>query len=278
MKYISLVFLLVILSSGFPQVNNPGGDNWEQFKTEKKFYYAALERSAIKNFSCMVSSDEYIRFIRSVADSNYYYPLKLIWMTEGKAYYILQPFPPILSDSIQHQIITRVKELKSLLKGTLADWQHFALSTPFSDIPADARISFGKDTVSASYSVAEGTKPTRVKKVFTRGGELALVLWASGDLLIATYPFYKDMENKWVCKGWKSQFYKNDEVTSGLAVSLELAKTENVWLPTRFDIIAQAKETASRRSIIQLFLKDYIFNQQFEIVNTPSDTAKASQK
>lgn len=278
MKYLSLAFLLIILGMGFSQVNAPAQGNWEEFKAEKKSYYATLEGSSIKNFSCLVSSSEYIRFISRIADSSYYYPLKLIWVKEGKAYYILQPFPPILSDSIHHQIILRIEELKSLLKGTLADWQQFALSTPFSEISADSRISFGKDTVSVSYNVAEDIKPTRVKKVFTRGGELGLVLWSSGDLTIATYPYYKEIENKWVCKGWRTQFYKNDEVTSGLAVSLELAKIENVWLPTRFDVIAQAKETASQRSIVQLFLKDYLFNQNFEIVSSPSDTSKAQQK
>lgn len=277
-KFIPLAFLLCIFSMGFSQINDPQGDNWEQFKKEKKTYYSTLEGSAIENFSCLVSSSEYIRFISRIADSSFYYPLKLIWMRDGRAYYILQPFPPILSDSIHHEIVVRVEELKSLLKGTLADWQQFALSSPFSDIPPDARISFGQDTVSVAFGIAEDIKKTSVKKLFTRGGELAKVLWSSGELSIVTYPFYKEVENKWVCKGWRSQFYKNGEVTSGLAVSLELAKMENAWLATRLDVIAQAKETASQRSIIQLFLKSYLFNQQFEIVKAPSDTTKSSQK
>ena len=272
MKIINLSILILFVNIGICQ------QSWQQFKDDKINYYASLEQSDVKNFSCLISSSEYIRFIKDIADSTFYYPLKVVWMIEGKVYYIMQTFPPALTDSTQQQLINKVEDLKKVFKGTLSDWQQFALITPFKDIPENAIANFKQDTVGLSFTVSENNQTISLKKTFTAAGELARVVWASSDLRIATYPYYNEVENKWVCQGWKSQFYRKGEVSSGLVVGLDLNKIENVWLPNRIEIVAQSKKYPDQKSIMQLFLKNYVFNENFEVVKNPSQNSDSLQK
>lgn len=262
-KATSLILLFINIL--FPQ------ENWQDFKNDKIKYYATLEESGVENFSCLISSSEYIHFIKEIADSTYYYPLKIIWLKEGKIYYVMRDFPPNLADSTQKDLITKIEELKNLFKGTLPDWQQFSFFSPYKDIPDGAVVNFGKDTVSVSFRISEGEKSILLKKTFTKAGELARVIWSSGDAKISTYPYFNEIENKWICQGWKNQFYRNGEVNSGLLVSLDLNKIENVWLPNQFEIVAQTKNNPGQKSVILLFLKNYIFNEKFEIVSNPSE-------
>lgn len=273
MKIITLSILIIFASIGISQ------QNWQQFKDDKIRYYSTLEQSNVENFSCLISSSEYVRFIKDLADSTFYYPLKVVWTKEGKVYYIMQEFPTALTDSTkQQQLINKVEDLKKVFKGTLSDWQQFALITPFKDIPENATVNFEQDTVGISFTVSENSQIISLKKTFTAAGELARVVWASSDLKIATYPNYNEIENKWVCQGWKSQFYRDGEVSSGLVVGLELNRIENVWLPSRIEIVAQSKENPGQRSVMQLFLKNYVLNEKFEIVPKPSETSNLPKK
>ncbi len=247
-------------------------DNWEQFKNEKKTYYSSLEGSDVENFSFLISSSEYIRFVQDKADSTYFYPLKIIWTKKGKVYYVMQPFPPNMMDSTRKQLITKVEELKQIFRGVLSDWQQFSLFTPFHDIPEDVSVSFGKDTVGISFEITEGHKVISIRKMFSGGGQLARVIWHGQGLRIVAYPYFKEIQNKWVCQGWQSQFYERGEITSGMSVVLELEKLQNFWLPSRINIIAQSKVKPNQRSVVQLFLKNYVFNEEFEIVSQPSET------
>lgn len=264
----SICLLILIINMGLSQ------QSWEQFRNEKKGYYSTLENSSIENFSCLVSSSDYILFIKNIADSAYYFPLKVIWLKDGSTYTILQPFPPDIKDSVKVQLINQVERLKKVYKGTLSDWQQLSLFTPFYDIPDIATIAFGEDTVGASYSFMEDNQAISLNKTFTRGGQLARVRWIANDLKIVTYPYYRVLEDKWVCRGWESQFYRNDEITSGLAVKLELRRINDAWLPSRFQISAQSQNNRTQKSVMLLYAKDYILNQKIEIISEPSKTAQ----
>ena len=253
-------------------------ENWQQFKAEKAKYYSTLEQVGVENFSCLISSNDYIRFINKIADSTFFYPLKIVWMKEGKVYYIMQPYPPDLSDSIQQQFLNKIEGLKKVFKGILSDWQQFSFFIPYKDIPDSAMVNFNSDTVGTSFRVSEKGTTISLKKTFTIAGELARVVWSSGDLRIATYPYYNEIEGKWVCQRWKSQFYQNGRITSGLMVSLDLEKVEKAWFPNKFEIIAQSQNNPAQKSVIQLFLKDYILNDKFEIVSTPSEQTNQQAK
>lgn len=260
--------LLIFFSIGLSQ------QSWEQFKNEKKAYYSTLENSNVENFSCLISSSDYILFIKDKADSAYYYPLKIIWLKDGNTYTILQPFPPGIADSTKVQLINQVERLKKIFKGTLSDWQELSLFNPFYDIPDTATVAFGGDTVSVSYSFKEDGESVSMNKTFTQGGQLGRIRWVSGDLKIVTYPFYRISGNKWVCQGWKSQFYNHDNITSGLAAKLELKKVDDAWLPVRFQITAQSQNNPTQKSVVVLYVKEYILNQKIEIISKPSNASQ----
>lgn len=273
MKILTNIYILLIfVSTGMSQ------QSWEEFKEESKGHYSTVEGSGVENFSCLVSSSDYIFFLSNKADSAYYFPLKIIWLKDGRIYTILQPFPPTVTDSMKAVLISKVEQLKKIITGTLSDWQQLALHTPFSDIPEGATASFGQDTVGVSYSLTEEGKPITLKKTFTRGGRLARVRWITSDLEIRTYPYYRELETKWVCRGWKSQFHQNGEITSGFEVELELKRSDKILLPVRFQIIAQSREKSSQKSAMQLYLKDYILNQKIEIIGEPSKTSETTGK
>lgn len=271
MKFLTtILILLVVFSRGVSQ------ENWNDFKEEKRGYYSSLESSGVENFSCLVSSSDYIFFISDKADSTYYFPLKVIWLRNGRTYTILQPLPPAMPDSLKGQLINQVEQLKKIFKGTLSDWQQLALFNPFEDIPESTTVSFGKDTLGISFSFIEDNENITVSKTFTRGGQLARVRWITSDLEIRTYPYYREINNKWVCGGWKSQFYQNSDVTSGFEVALDLRRVDNVLLPIRFEIIAQSQSNRTQKSAMQLYLRDYVLNQKFEVINEPSKPTEAA--
>lgn len=260
-----LIWLLLILSIGLSQ------DNWEEFKREKSEYYYSLAGAEVQNFSCLITSSEYIRYVHDKVDSAYYFPLKIIWTREGKVYYVMQPFPPGISDASREELVGRIEELKKIFKGVLPDWQQFSLFSPFSDIPQNASVRFGLDTVGVTFKISEGDEHYIAKKLFSRGGQLARVEWRGEGLRIATYPYYKEMENVWLCQGWQSQFYRDGEVSSGMAVILKLERTENLWLPREFDIIAQTSDRPEQRSVVRVYLKDYTLNENLEIIPSPGE-------
>lgn len=267
MNILKVIGLLILWTSiGVSQ------DNWEQFANDKRGYYFSLENSGIENFSCLLSSSEYIRFVHEQVDSAYYYPLKIIWTKSGKIYYIMQPFPPDISDAARSQLVSRIEELKKMFQGILSDWQQFSLLSPFADIPHDASVRFGSDTVALRFQIGEDNQIFVTKKLFSRGGQLAKVEWHGEGLKIATYPYYKEVENKWLCGGWQSQFYRGGEIISGMAVILDLKRGQNIWLPTRFDIIAQTRDNPNQRSVMQLFVRNYILNEDIEILSQPTET------
>jgi hypothetical protein len=243
--------------------------DWDDFVTQHEMYYANVNRTDILNFSCLISSNSYIDFIKLKADSTYYYPLKIVWTREGKVFYIMLPFPEGSNDELQKAIPEKVKNLKKLFTGTLLDWQQLCLYSPFKDIPKNARIKFRGDTIGVSYKIYHEDKIVKLKKTFTKVGLLLRVIWESGNMKIITYPSYDNVLDKWLCFGWDSQIYNNGEIVSGMTVGLELVNLSGFWLPTRFDILVQTTSDSNQKSLSSLYFKNHILNENFELIEPP---------
>jgi hypothetical protein len=252
-------------------------DDFFEFRLQKEGYYHFVDQKQVKNFSCLVSSSIYINFIKDHADSSYYYPLKVLWNAGGSVYYIMQPFPDNLDENMQKKVVQHVQMLKQVFTGVLLDWQQFCLFSPFLNIAEDAETNFGADTVSFSYSVVKDGQAAKIKKVFGLGGKLLQVVWRSGDMKIITNPSYGEADNKWLCYGWDSQIYQRDQISSAMTVGLELVFLKETWLPVRFDILAQTKEEPDKRTLSSIFFKDYIINEEFEVVAPPTESQIQNQ-
>lgn len=267
MNCVKLIFIFTIFIGSL--AGQEKALDWDDFITEHEIYYANVNRTDITNFSCLISSSSYVDFIKSKADSTYYYPLKIVWTREGKVFYIMLPFPEGDNGELQEVIPAKVQNLKKLFTGTLLDWQQFCLYSPFKDIPENAGTKFKGDTIGVSYKISQEDKIVRLKKTFTKVGLLLRVIWESGKLKIITYPSYDNVFDKWLCIGWDSQIYSDGEVVSGMTVGLELVNLSGFWLPTRFDILAQTKSDSSRKSLSSLYFKNHIINENFELIEPP---------
>lgn len=243
----------------------------ETFKQQSAAYYHYLATPEVNNFSCFISSRRYIDFIKSQADSSFYYPLKFIWTKEGNGYYVLQPLPQ-LSDSLRRQALVHAQMLKNLFGDMLFDLQKLYFKRPVAEIPSNATITFGKDTV--MVKIVEKDKGA-IAETYTRAGQLVRILWESGEQKVATYPAYKEVQGKWLCMGWQNQIFRENQVVSGTAVWVDYAPAQDKFLPTRLSLLAQEKkesgEDVAAGSYV-LFMKGYVFNENITEI-TDSQTS-----
>ncbi len=265
------VFLSILLfRGGHAQEETPA--DWKAFKARAAGYYQVLSKDSINNFSCFISADFYIDFIKSIADSNYYYPLKYIWTRSADQYFVLQPLPENLSDSLRREVLVRVQELKNLFNGIMLDWYRYSIRTPLDDVPDSARVKFARDTVGVFYQFQEENQKVEVQETYSRAGQLGRVIWRNGAQKVVTYPLFDEVENKWLCIGWDSQRYQNDAIISGVAVRLELVKKNGQFLPVQFNIIVQTQENPEQQILTSIYIKNFIFNENFQVLSSPGES------
>ncbi len=266
--------LLVLL--GISSLFAQGKPQWQEWMTKARHYYHTLETSEIQNFSCLFTSSSFLDYASQHFDSSYAYPLKLIWLKEGRAYYVLQPFPAGVTEKNKRDLLRQIQAVKTQFQGFLMDWQNFLLFSPFIDIPQNAIVQYGRDSIDVHYQVGEGLALTRVEKLFTPSGLLLRVSVRMGDKTIKNYPFYREVEGKWLCTGWDSQIYEGEEIVSGIATRLEFRKINNFWMPVRVDLMVQSKQSPGKKFTSVLFLKDYIFNLALQELPGPQGSGSTS--
>ncbi|MEJ2636863.1 MAG: hypothetical protein P8184_16435 [Calditrichia bacterium] len=269
-KYLILSFglFLLILSAG--QAN----DQWDAFQKQSEKYYSYLNKNDVKNFTCMFTSSMYLNYIKQAGDSTYNYPLKFIWTRSGKIYFVLQPYPNMEGDATNQETLSRIQMLKKQFVGFYWDWQNYLLQSPFADIPDNAEVRFGKDSISVNYASGEGDLRTEVQKVFLPSGKLIMTSVRSKTETVLNYPVYTERDGLWVCEGWDSQIYKGGKISSGMASRLELNKIQGCWMPVRNEILVQSSEKPGEQFLSSIYLKDYLFNVPLQELESPDKQAQ----
>lgn len=268
-----LIFLLFLVNELPAQPVN----SWPEFQNKTRGLYYFLESATLQNFSCLFSTDSYIGFIKNLGDSTYTYPLKLIWIREGKIYYLLQPSERLNDPALRTQLLEKIQLTKNQFHGFYLDWFSFLIISPLDDIPAAASINFKGDTVDVHYTNQEGSSAAAVRKVFLRSGRLLWVEVESATEKVINYPLYQEAEGKWICLGWDSQIYVNQKITSGLSTRLELTRIQNLWMPIRADIIVQTAEKPDQKFRSIIFLKEYELDLPLQELPQPT-TADSTKK
>lgn len=250
------------------------------FQARVDAYYAYLTQSDIQNFSCSITTASYIDYMKGRNDTVHFYPLRFTWMRDGRAFYLLQSLPEFKDPTERQEVLTRVQEVKRIFQGIFLDWQKYNIYSPVREFTEQARLHSGPDTVAIVDRLWEGDQEIVIHKTYTRAGLLVRDVWQSGDLKIVNYPLFQEVEGRWVCLGWRSQIYRGGEVTSGMDVRMQLVRQEGQWLPIQFDILAQSRELGERKVLTQIFLKDYVFNQDIEIryPSVESDTTAGNKQ
>ncbi len=269
-----LVLVSVLLGWGTSRVQSPV----ERFKAEVERYYSfASQVSSVENFSCLITSTPYITFIQSIADSQYFYPLKFLWQRNGKAYFILQPLPKVDNDQ-RREILIQAQQLKRLFRGIFLDWQKYSLVSPVGIYSDHATYVDYGDTVAIEDYYSDAMQNVRTRRLFSKAGLLLKDEWDNGDFRIVNLPVWQTVNNKWVCVGWQSQIYKDGQISSGMEISLQLANIDGIWLPYQIDILAQSRENPNEQVLTSLFLKNYQFNEKIEVVQQPVADTTATGK
>ncbi len=269
-KFVWFGWLLsALIQVGFSQ------QELSNFQNQITPYYHTIAGPEVQNFTFKITTAGYINFIKPHADSTFYYPLKVIWFNNGKTYYEIQPFPT-LSDSLRKQLLRNAQALKNLWSFVLPEFVKFLVHPPLHDMPEDASISFGKDTVGVTIRFAEDTQKIFYSETFTRGGQLGRTLWQSGAEKVIKYPMFDEVNGKWLCMGWDIQVYQNENVQSGVRVWVVHGRQNERILPEQLNLVIQRRDENGKalQNNYVLFVKDFAFNQDIQIVSsTPDSTA-----
>ncbi|RMF60497.1 MAG: hypothetical protein D6748_03935 [Calditrichaeota bacterium] len=269
-----LIYLVFILSSSTMVAQQ----DWPTFKAKAAQYYHVLATPEVSNFSFLISSDFYINFIQDKADSSFYYPLKYIWTRDAQQYFILQPFPENAADSLRRELLVRAQELKNLFSGIMLDWYKYAVLTPVSDVPDDAQVNFSDDTVGVYYTFNDKGQNVEIRETYTQGGQIGRVSWKSGNQKIVTYPLFDEVENKWLCIGWDSQRYTDNNIISGVAVRIELRKEDNYFVPVQFNIMVQTQEHPEKQVVTRIYVKNFTLNEPLEVIQPSGSAEQKNEK
>ncbi|MBN2364971.1 MAG: hypothetical protein JXL67_02325, partial [Calditrichaeota bacterium] len=224
----------------------------------------------IQNFSCLFTTSSYIDFAESMGDSTATYPLQFIWTRGGKNYYVLQPFD-FRKDSLnRQQIMEKIQNTKNQFYGFFLDWMSFLIMSPLDDVPPAADVHFKKDSVFVNYATVEEGITAEVEKIFLPSGRLVRVEVKTGNQKIINYPLYEEHGGKWLCMGWDTQIYIDDQVTSGLSTRIELRDIAGYRFPSRADVVVQTIEKPEDKFLSIIFLKDYQINQALQELPLPA--------
>jgi hypothetical protein len=265
------MIILVLSATGYSQVT------FEQFKQQSEGYYHYLATPDINNFSCKISSGRYIEFIKDKGDSSYYYPLKFIWTKEGSVYYILQPLPQ-LSDSLHRVALTHAQTMKNFFSDMLYGLQKFYLKNPLSQIPANAAVNISPDTIAVTV---RDSSDGEINETYTRGGQLGRVIWKSSGHKVVSYPLFTEVQQKWLCMGWRNQIYQQDQIVSGMSVQIEHTPYQERFLPARLSIVIQERKEPDQKIVTGgyvLYLRDFMFNENITEIATPKRSETDSSK
>lgn len=261
-------FLIGLLHPAFSQ------QELAQFKRQITPYYHFMDTAGVQNFTFKITTAGYINFIQPHADSTFYYPLKVIWFADGRTYYEIQPFPQ-LSDSLRKQLLRNAQALKNLWSFVLPEFVKFLVRPPLFEMPDHASIAFGKDTVSVAVRLTENDKTIFYSETYTRGGQLGRTLWQSGTEKVLKYPMYDEVDGKWLCMGWDIQVYNGNEIQSGVRVWVVYGRQNEKILPEQLNMVIQRRDENGKpiQNNYVLFVKDFAFNQDIQIVSAADSTA-----
>ena len=254
-------------------------ENYTQFKSQINGYYHNIVDSDVQNFSCLITSAAYIDFIDDHADSSFYYPLKITWLSDGSSYYALQPFPA-LPDSIQRKTFAQAQALKDSWSYIFPDLNKFVFYEPLHEVPDNATLTTFGDTIGVAFRIEEKAREVKSKQTFTKGGMLGRVIWFFNERKEVYYPTYKKKKKKWLCLGWDGQVLTNNEVSSGLRTKIIYFRQNERFLPEQINLFVQTRtESGDIQTIPRvLFLKDYEFNQNVQVITAKGDSAAAAQE
>ncbi|UCF63779.1 MAG: hypothetical protein JSW33_14640 [bacterium] len=268
MKYvfILLIIFLLMLSGGISQAYS---EDFQTFKERVKPRYYYLLAGSVQNFSCYLTTQTYIGFLKERSDTVNTYPLKFIWTREGKIYYVLQPYPGMENSSERAKILEKIQLMKNQFHGFYLDWLNFLISSPLDDIPMTAEMRQRGDSILVSYVVDDQGSPVQVTKTFVQSGRLISVEVITTSEKVLNYPLYNEVEGKWVCSALNTQLYQDSTITSGLYTQLELRKIDQEWYPARADVIVQTMENPNEKFISTLYFKEYEFNLPLQELADP---------
>ena len=281
MKQFYYMMLLICLSTtyGYSQ------DDLVSFvQKSDTYYHSLLADTSIKNFSFLLTSDQYLNYIAAHGDSSYYYPIKVYWVpgiTPKRTLYTL----PELNDSLRSQTLSMAQALDNFFMGLVYQnlYENIIVS-PMAGIPQSADAVFSTDTVRIAYSLDFGEKndPLQIKHKYTRAGQLYLSEEIVGDKKNLKRYSFEGVQGKWLCFGWQEQQFDKGEVNQGVVSKIEYKKDGEHFLPSRMDVTFQYRDAKNNNEIGSgtriLFFKDFQYNENIQIVTQDADSSGTAEQ
>jgi len=268
-RIVTITLMLLMVGSASAQ------QDWPTFKKNSQELYHYVADDQVTNFSFLLSSRSYIEYVKQQADSNFYYPLKAIWVKDRGSFYVLQPLPE-QADSLRRSTLTSIQLLKNFYGDVQIDWLKFLFRSPLTDMADNLNAVFMNDTVSVTTLFPNEETINYERRTFTAGGQLGRIILDMKGMRAITTPYYQEVNKKWICIGWMSQVYREGEVTSGMQVSVQYSKSEEKIVPETVVTTIQNISEPDASSSITLYLKDFAFNEPFEVLDPDEQETPAN--
>jgi hypothetical protein len=110
---------------------------------------------------------------------------------------------------------------------------------------------------------------------------LGRVIWKSSGHKVVSYPLFTEVQQKWLCMGWRNQIYQQDQIVSGMSVQIEHTPYQERFLPARLSIVIQERKEPDQKIFTGgyvLYLRDFMFNENITEIATPKRSETDSSK
>ena len=239
----------------------------EFFERVEQTYYT-LDKTDLKNFSVWVTSNTFNEQLKELEQDGYF-PLDFICVNPDKMFFIKRALPAGTDSTVGRSLEASQLSTQKELKAILVDWQRFYGSHPLSQLPPEYTFTVRNDTVHISYSTEEQGNLIDVNLYFGINGRCLkiITLFRDRDEVIYTYPEYRILRNKKLCKGWTVQIEKGGEIQSGFNVKVAAQSVENYILPQKIIMQLQTLESDNQLYVREYFLRNVRVNRDLQIMD-----------
>ncbi len=267
-RIIGLCLIVILAVSGLRAQNN---FDEAGFLQALRLSYYTLANTKLQNFIVSVSSAKFDAFTKENWDTVGIPPIKIIWQKPDKIYISELKFPFTLNAKQKKTYRELVDALKLQMKGILLDLQRFYLVGLVDQNLMDHYVLRHTDKAVQMTFTHIDNQGTTVKYLLGLNG-LCIMIDISYPLEnkeMILYPDFKTVDEKWLCQGWTVQTMVNGQVISGFKLTVNYAKTQNIWLPESFFIEVQKADKKNQIFYDEIKLFDYYLNQNITITTNP---------
>lgn len=271
MKKALFIGLICLFNSPCLNAQDTSFDEQMFFQSLKDSYYT-LNATGLKNFTALITNDTLENFAKMNWGNSEIFPIQLIWFNPDKTY-LSKRGVPALDAKKQKDYAELIDGLTQRVRGILVNLHQFYLVGLYKAISEDYTLNHNEQAVQITSTDGSGENFTKTKLLFGHNSLLLQIelSYPAQNKSIHIFPEFRTVKTQWLCEGWISQTFINNEIQDGYELKIENVFVQNVWLPTEIYLKVQTAEKKGATYYDRLKFKNYLFNQSIELVDQPNN-------